>query len=193
VSATEIRLQTLESPDELTRQIEQIQGALEARHPDMLPLVVRMENDAEHQKKRLVLKPKGSARETVIDHAFLSSADFAELLARHEVLAKAGTPPFTLTTGEGSRALASLGEVLEAVKAEASRGLAVQRYKGLGEMNPEQLWETTMNPETRTLLQVHVDDAVEADGIFTVLMGDAVEPRRQFIEKHALDAVNLDI
>ena len=193
VSATEIRLQTLENPEELTRQIERIQGALETHHPDMLPLVVRMENDTEHQKKRLVLKPKGSVRETVIDHVFLSGADFAELLSRHESLEKAGKPPFVLKTESGSRALASLAEVLEAVKAEASKGLSVQRYKGLGEMNPEQLWETTMNPETRTLLQVHVDDAVEADGIFTVLMGDAVEPRRQFIEKHALDAVNLDI
>jgi DNA gyrase subunit B len=193
VSSTDIRLQTLENPEELTRQIERIQGALEAHHPDMLPLVVRMENDTEHQKKRLVLKPKGSARETVIDHVFLSGADFAELLSRHDALEKAGRSPFTLKAGESSRALGSLAEVLEAVKAEAGKGLAVQRYKGLGEMNPEQLWETTMNPETRTLLQVHVDDAVEADGIFTVLMGDAVEPRRQFIEKHALDAVNLDI
>jgi DNA gyrase subunit B len=193
VSSTDIRLPTLDNPEDLTREIERIQGELESRHPDMLPLVVRMENDAEHQKKRLVLKPKGSARETVIDHAFLSSPDFAELLTRHEALGVAGKAPFVLTSGTETRTLGSLAEVLEAVRAEASRGLSVQRYKGLGEMNPEQLWETTMNPETRTLLQVHVDDAVEADGIFTVLMGDAVEPRRQFIEKHALDATNLDI
>jgi DNA gyrase subunit B len=83
-------------------------------------------------------------------------------------------------------------DLLKSVLAEGEKGLTLQRYKGLGEMNPEQLWETTLDPEARTLLQVKVDDLAEADDIFTKLMGDVVEPRREFIQANALDVQHLD-
>jgi DNA gyrase subunit B len=96
--------------------------------------------------------------------------------------------------GDGKEVVTNtVDQLIDVVMEFAKDGVTLQRYKGLGEMNPEQLWETTMNPETRTLLKVTMDDAVGADEIFTILMGDAVEPRREFIERNALDVVNLDI
>jgi len=193
ISETSLRRAMLDDPTALTAEIEKVQGVLERRHPEMLPLVVRMENEAEHSAKRLILKPKGAARETVLDHAFLTSPEFEQLLALHQQLAEAGPGPFRVTVDGETSEVVDLPAALEAVRTAAKHGQSIQRYKGLGEMNPEQLWDTTMNPESRTLLQVRIEDAVEADGVFTMLMGDAVEPRRAFIEKHALDVVNLDI
>jgi len=94
---------------------------------------------------------------------------------------------------ENQISLPSMTALVEYVLTAGKKGLSVQRYKGLGEMNPEQLWETTMNPDKRTLLQVRVEDAVEADIIFTTLMGDQVEPRRDFIYRNALNVSNLDV
>lgn len=101
--------------------------------------------------------------------------------------------PFEVGEGEKMEVVESRAELLEKVMTLAKKDIMIQRYKGLGEMNPEQLWETTMNPEQRSLLQVRIEDAVETDGLFTVLMGDQVEPRRKFIEDNALDVRNLDV
>jgi len=100
---------------------------------------------------------------------------------------------FTIKEDKNETLIFSIKELIDFVKNRAKEGINMQRYKGLGEMNPEQLWETTMNPDLRTLVQVHMEDALKADEIFTVLMGDVVEPRREFIEKHALEVKNLDI
>jgi DNA gyrase subunit B len=124
----------------------------------------------------------------------LKSPDYAQLFECHSEIAALHKGPCTVVDDSGKEVVTrTLDELVEVVMGSAKEGVTLQRYKGLGEMNPEQLWETTMNPETRTLLKVTMDDAVGADEIFTILMGDAVEPRRAFIEKNALDVVNLDI
>jgi DNA gyrase subunit B len=121
------------------------------------------------------------------------SADYAQLVELWEKLAAAAKGPTAIIHDGRETPVGSIDELLRVALELSRTGASFQRYKGLGEMNPEQLWETTMNPETRTLLKVTMEDAVAADEMFTVLMGDAVEPRRDFIEKHALDVANLDV
>ena len=137
----------------------------------------------------------GVTKTGIVDAAFLSGYEMKRAVDLTSTLDGFLDGPYRLrTNGNGDeRGLATLGEAVDAVLESAKKGLTVNRYKGLGEMNPETLWETTMNPATRRLLQVRVEDAVEADSIFTILMGDAVEPRREFIETNALNVSNLDI
>ncbi len=136
----------------------------------------------------------GGPQPAVFSPDLLKSPDYAQLLEAHAEIAALHKGPCTVIDAAGKETeVKALDELLRVVMGQAKDGATLQRYKGLGEMNPEQLWETTMNPETRTLLKVTMEDAVGADEIFTVLMGDAVEPRRDFIEKNALDVVNLDV
>ena len=125
----------------------------------------------------------------------VTGPDFDDLKKLRKEFAALGEASYELTTKDGASPQSAKNaiELVDLLKRAASKGLEIQRYKGLGEMNAEQLWETTMDPARRTLLEVHADDMAEAELMFTTLMGDAVEPRREFIEKHALDATNLDI
>jgi DNA gyrase subunit B len=151
--------------------------------------------DEEHNCYRIVLgtRDNGSTLTTVIDQALLASQDFQDLRTLARQLEGLGAPPYTLRAGGIEITADNFDALLQAVSTAGKRDLSIQRYKGLGEMNPTQLWETTMDPERRTLLQVTIEDAVEADYIFTTLMGDQVDPRKAFIEKHAKEVVNLDI
>ncbi|MDT8273936.1 MAG: DNA gyrase subunit B, partial [Desulfomonilia bacterium] len=135
----------------------------------------------------------GLRKQTGIDTRLLDSKGFEELKKIHTQLKKIGRPPFTVIRGDTAHDVVNLRDAAQKIFEEAKKGYNLQRYKGLGEMNPEQLWDTTMDPEKRTLLQVTIEDAVETDLIFSMLMGDDVVPRRDFIEKNALKVSNLDI
>ncbi|MCP2606072.1 toprim domain-containing protein, partial [Candidatus Aminicenantes bacterium AC-708-I09] len=126
-----------------------------------------------------------------INWELISSAEFRTLFKIYQSLKEFSPPPYVVE--EDKEEVEDDLKLLDYLIDSGKKGLTIQRYKGLGEMNPEQLWETTMNPKTRSLLKVTIQDAVEADEIFTLLMGDEVEPRRKFLEENALDVRNLDI
>lgn len=148
--------------------------------------------DEEHTVQKLLFR-QGSQSPRLIAYQQLSSPEYQRLLVLHKAIGEMDQPPFTVKTESTSTTLKDRQELIDHIMELGKKDLQIRRYKGLGEMNPEQLWETTMDPEKRTLLQVQINDAVLTDDIFTILMGDAVEPRRKFIEDNALDVKNLDI
>ncbi|MGH7821684.1 MAG: DNA gyrase subunit B, partial [Candidatus Binatia bacterium] len=187
--------ETLLSLDALDRVLGEVNQTLRQVAPELAPPQYALPEDPEHGGYRVVATPaeNGNAVRTVIDTEFLLSPEFEELRRLARALRKAGSPPFRLRSGEREVAAATVGEAVSTLMTQARQGLEVKRFKGLGEMNPGQLWETTMDPEVRVVLQVKIEDAYEADEMFSTLMGDEVEPRRRFIEANALDVRNLDI
>ena len=157
-----------------------------------LGLAPELKRDEEHSSWSVAFHDAGSA-ERVIDVQFATLPEYRRLRALSRQIARYNQPPFVVVKEASRETRANWRELLEYVKSEGMRDAQVQRYKGLGEMNAEQLWETTMNAEKRTLLQVRSEDAVEANEIFTTLMGEDVENRRRFIEENALDVRNLDV
>ncbi len=135
----------------------------------------------------------GNKVESVIDHAFLESGDYTQILRTAQTLTGLIQTDAQVKRGEAARSIKTFRDGLEWLLAEAKGSMAIQRYKGLGEMNPEQLWETTMDPTKRILLRVQIEDAISAGETFSTLMGDEVEPRRQFIERNAHGVSNLDV
>jgi DNA gyrase subunit B len=187
--------ETLRDEKSLKPLVEDVKTYIKTFHPEVSQLELSVEKDMEHEcfKIKGISKHNGTFFETFIDVDLLHSPEFKELRTLVKDLKVFGDPPFSMVNEKETKVAHTYKELLEHAFSLGRKGLYIQRYKGLGEMNPKQLWETTMDPETRTVLQVTVEDAVEADEIFTILMGDHVEPRRKFIEDNALDVENLDI
>jgi len=185
----------LESGTELQQWLEELTGRINAERgiSDQYEIGPIVETAEQNKAIRVVRKIHGIESESMLSLDFFSTGDYRrlkELGTQLDGLIQEGA---YIKRGERKQEVSSFSQALNWLMDEAKRGQHIQRYKGLGEMNPEQLWETTMNQEARRLLRVDIEDAIGADEIFTTLMGDNVEPRREFIEKNALTVENLDI
>jgi len=163
--------------------------------PGTRSFVASTSEDEETKTWRLDIErhQHGTIRQSRFDADFFLSSDYGTMRSLGQRMQEKVKPGSVVKRGEREEIVESFDEVLEWLMAEAKRGMTIQRYKGLGEMNPEQLWETTMDLSRRRLLQVTIEDAQSADEVFETLMGDQVEPRRAFIEKNAFAVSNLDV
>ena len=175
---------------------EMVKREFREYHPaDGEPAVTPRTEEDGKTLRGLTVRSRMSDRDltTRVDAGLFESAGFKKLRRSTDMLAAFGKPPYVIKSGDAELSVTRAGEILDQFRSLGQKGVSVQRYKGLGEMNPEQLWETTMDPQRRTFRKVVVSDAIGANDIFSTLMGDAVEPRREHIERHATEVQNLDV
>ncbi|MCP9469869.1 MAG: DNA topoisomerase (ATP-hydrolyzing) subunit B [Nitrospira sp.] len=184
----------LKNREALTAVVDQAKRTLAGVYPKLTPTFDVLE-DEEHQSNKVVCRMQagGMLHGLEVTHELVGSADFRELQKLAPSAIGLGRAPYRIKADGQERRYYATDELVKAILDMGKQGLSIQRYKGLGEMNPNQLWETTMNPEARTLLRVTLEDLTGVDEIFTILMGDEVEPRRNFIQTHALEVRNLDV
>ncbi len=186
--------ESLGEQSEVEDLVQKVRARLEKIHPELKPVIMKIDKDEEESKYDIDVQStrNGMTKKTKIDFDMTESPSFEEIVSINRRVKSVGEPPFILQIDDSRLEVPSFSNLVETIVENGRKKLAIQRYKGLGEMNAEQLWDTTMNPENRKLLQVTIEDAVKANEIFSTLMGDQVEPRREFIEKNALNVVNLD-
>lgn len=178
----------------LTNAVVNVKKTLALVFPKLEPMIEILP-DEEHQSNKVACQfsTNGMTHSIEVNHDLVGSADFRELQKLTPSVIGLGRAPYRLKAKGQEQPLHSTDEAVKTILELGRQGLSIQRYKGLGEMNPSQLWETTMDPEKRTLLKVQLEDVTGVDEIFTILMGDEVEPRRNFIQTHALEVRNLDV
>lgn len=191
--------QTLQNRSLFEAMLVKVNSWLSERIEGVVVSARAYKEDTEHNgfSVALTISTQGESEELDLGFAIVGSEDFLELQSIMKKAEMLGRPPYTIINEESRKkedlAKRNVLEIREEIMERGRAGLQITRFKGLGEMNPEQLWETTLDPTQRSMLRVQINDVVEADGLFTILMGDAVEPRREFIEENALRARNLDI
>jgi DNA gyrase subunit B len=186
----------LKDRDKLERTAAEVMAEVARRHGELGQAAPTYQQDREHGtwELRFPAGVHGIRRATVINSDVVRSAEFVELRRLSAELKATLTEPISLQhQDDDPHAIGNWDEIATVIEELGRKGLQIQRYKGLGEMNAEQLWETTMDPSRRNLMKVKVEEMEAADGIFTKLMGDLVEPRREFIEENALNVRNLDV
>jgi DNA gyrase subunit B len=194
VSETNFDGALLKSQHDLAAMLPEIEQKAQAGSPEGV-FSLSVTQDEEHNSFRVEcrVRQNGPEKRFYIDEALVASPEFRELLNVSPQKMGLGLPPYKVSDPDGEYEYRTTAGVVNHISERGKKGISIQRYKGLGEMNPTQLWETTMNPEVRNLQRVQLQDTIETDKVFSMLMGEEVEPRRLFIEQHAQEVKNLEI